>query len=261
MTTENDEQLRRWLLHELPETKAAALEERLFEDDALAAALRDAENDLLDDYARDRLAATQRRAVERHLLRTPQDRARLAFAHALAGVSRSPPQLADIAARPAVLEVTARSRRRRRFVWAGALAAGLVAIAVLTVADFAPRRLIEPTPQRADGAAFPTIALLAGVQRGAGVHAIAIPHSAANLRLQLEVEQPQIATRHALSISDGPHTLFAQRDLELRHAGRYAYVEAIVPAAVFGSGTRQITLIAQDETAPASVWTVQARAE
>ena len=54
MTEPTDEILRQWLLGRLPGNDAAALEERLVEDEDFSLRLRDVENDLLDDFARRR---------------------------------------------------------------------------------------------------------------------------------------------------------------------------------------------------------------
>src|SRR6266550_2295052 len=81
--TNAEEIMTRYLLGELPEPERAALEENYFRDARLFDQLQKTENDLLDDYARDRLTPPLRQTLERHYLAHPARRARLKFAEAL----------------------------------------------------------------------------------------------------------------------------------------------------------------------------------
>lgn len=81
---DSKQMLTRYLLGELSEAEQAALEERYFADPRLFDEVTDAENALVDDYARDRLAPETRRRFEQHYLAHPQRRERAKFAEALA---------------------------------------------------------------------------------------------------------------------------------------------------------------------------------
>ena len=79
----DDATLRRYLLGELPEDEAESLEEAYFADAEALALVREAEDDLLDDYAAGRLGTGERLAFERRRLGTPPQRERLRAARAL----------------------------------------------------------------------------------------------------------------------------------------------------------------------------------
>lgn len=72
-----------YLLGELPEEQANALEKEYFADDALFESLGAAETDLLDEYVRGELSASEREAFERRLSASPSLGARVAHARAL----------------------------------------------------------------------------------------------------------------------------------------------------------------------------------
>ena len=83
MTEWRDGSLRSYLLGHLPEEEAGALEEAYLGDPELLARVRGAEDDLLDDYAAERLTAPDRRAFEARYLGSPPLRRRVEAARAL----------------------------------------------------------------------------------------------------------------------------------------------------------------------------------
>lgn len=253
MKTPDPAQLRRWLLHELPADEAAKLEERLFDDDDLAAALRDVEHDLRDDYARGALTPAQRRAVERHLLAAPEDRRRQVFAEALARRA-SPAQVALPRPRPS--SAFAGGWRRRLGV---GIATAAAIVLVMVFGGLSPWGSgIAPLSMQAT-ASLPTIMLPAGAQRGSDVHSISLPRDATRLRLQAEVVESASGQRYTLRIVDGANTLFSQADLVAHQAGSHVYVEAIVDTAVFGDAMRTVVLDATGAAAPAGEWNLRVR--
>ncbi len=70
MSGMSDETPRQYLLRRLPEADADQFEARILADDECAEQLREAEDDLLDDYAAGQLTPDERDAVERYLLHT-----------------------------------------------------------------------------------------------------------------------------------------------------------------------------------------------
>jgi hypothetical protein len=86
-----DEEMRAYLLGTLATTRKAWLEEQIFEDEEAYDALLDARYDLLDDYARGALSASEREQVERRLLDRASEDA-LGLADLLA--ARHPPSQA-----------------------------------------------------------------------------------------------------------------------------------------------------------------------
>jgi hypothetical protein len=117
----DDGGLRRYLLGLLPEVEAEALEEAYLAQPEVWERVRGVEDDLLDDYAADRLGEDEKRAFEARYLASPPLRQRMMAARALRRA------LAE-AGGPAVPQVAA--RRRPRVTFPVALAAGLLVAAV-----------------------------------------------------------------------------------------------------------------------------------
>lgn len=122
----DDHQLKRYLLGDLPEAERDRVEVRMLEDPDLSEAMAAMETDLIDAYARSELNPEERAGVERNLLATPAQRARLASAVALQKSLRGVVPM------------------RRRRTWIPLAAAAAIAIAV-GVAIFAPQRERVPT--------------------------------------------------------------------------------------------------------------------
>ena len=89
MTLDASQDLRRFALRRFADGELPAVEERLLLEDGFAEQLRDAEYDLLDDYAAGRLDAGERRDVERHLLVTAADATALKVTRAIAALRRT----------------------------------------------------------------------------------------------------------------------------------------------------------------------------
>ncbi|MGH9718629.1 MAG: hypothetical protein ACRD8O_00320 [Bryobacteraceae bacterium] len=111
-----DRQIRSFLLGTIDETRKAAVEERMFEDEDYQARLEDARNDLFDAYVRRRLGVEDRRRFEERLLgsRTQELRLQVASALALKESRRAAGDRAPVSLPP----------RRLVFALAGAAAVG-----------------------------------------------------------------------------------------------------------------------------------------
>jgi hypothetical protein len=81
---DSDRTMTRYLLGELADAEQAALEQKYFANPELFDQLVEAENDLVDRYARGRLSPETRRRFETYYLAHPHRRARAKFAEALA---------------------------------------------------------------------------------------------------------------------------------------------------------------------------------
>jgi hypothetical protein len=217
MTEPGDAALRRWLLQQLPTDQAAALEEQLLRDDALLDRLRDAETDLLDDFARGALDAADTQAFCAHRLQAPAQRERLraarAFAHLHAPSLRTPV--------------------RRRVAIGFALAASVLA-AVVTWQWW-------PAPQL--DAKLPSYTLLAAADRGAGTGKLQLPGTTARVHLQLEVSDP--ARRYTLSVDTQGQRASLAEHLQPRTLGRYTFVEVDVDVAPLQPGSHRLVLAGQ----------------
>jgi hypothetical protein len=229
-----DNQLRDWLLHRLDPEQAAMVEEHVMSDDVIVDRLLELRADLFDDYARGNLDAETRRVLQARSLTSPADRDRMALALALAK-SRS-----------------AKSRSRGR-VWAfGALAAGVMLAAGLTLLRY------DDTPIQTSASTrnvLPTIALRASVHRGAAAVDVDLPAGDA-LRLQMEIERPDPNARYALHIMDGDVQVFQAHALSLLRAGPIDFIEATLPTPVMGPGTRRIVVTDEKSAANVQTWTL-----
>jgi hypothetical protein len=247
MNEVDDDILRAWLLHRLAdEPLVAALEQRVLEDDAFGARLRAIEADLIDDYARQRLDADDRRAMARWLLATPRDRARLRTAVALGDVVASSAHERAAGGgerRPA-------QRARRHGVFALATAA-VVLLAVLVY-----RQQVSGPSAPALVANASTITLLAGLQRGvASATSVAIPSGAKAVRLQVEVADGAADDRYGLQVVAGTHVLFEARGLVAQQQGPYRFVEvALAPSALGEGGDALVRLSRDGATQPLQEW-------
>lgn len=80
--TREEEQAVSYLLGELPEAEQTWFEQRSFQDVEFSEMLSAVENDLIDDYVRGELSASDRERVERHFLASPRRLKRVEFARA-----------------------------------------------------------------------------------------------------------------------------------------------------------------------------------
>lgn len=83
MTNVQNNLSRRYLLGQLTEVEQAALETQFFADAVRLEEVWAAENQLVDDYVRERLPRTERQQFEQHYLASPRHRERVAFARQL----------------------------------------------------------------------------------------------------------------------------------------------------------------------------------
>jgi hypothetical protein len=122
-----DPRFTRYLLGELAEADATALEREYFENPDVFARLVEAETALVDDYVGHRLAAAERQRFESHYLSDPRRRERVEFASALSTTIDRTPSRADMETRPVVASS----------VWSGWLlrlsVAGAFAVLILSI--------------------------------------------------------------------------------------------------------------------------------
>jgi hypothetical protein len=261
MIETTDETLRRWLLHALPANEAEALEQRLLTDEDFGERLRAAETDLLDDYARGDLEPDESAAAAERFAATARDRMRVRIARALARITRRSAARLDTARhrRRSTSGGADRSQRRarvRRIAAVGVLASACaLVIAVIGL----NQRITSFTPPRT--AAETTITLLADSQRGANVQRIALPSSAATVRLQAEVDGTDTNARYALSIDDDGRTVFSAAGIGVRETGPYRFVEVVLDARKLTAGSHRVRVVAEGSAQPASTWTLETRTE
>lgn len=79
-SAEQEKQMRRYLLGEMPEGEMDALDARLFAEPEVFDRMWGVENDLIDNYVRDHLSRAERARFESHYLSTPEHRGRVSTA-------------------------------------------------------------------------------------------------------------------------------------------------------------------------------------
>ena len=93
----SDELIARYLLGELPENEQITIEDEAFSDPEIRAAIEAVEQDLIDEYVRGDLPASQRQRFQSHFLASAERKKKLYFAHALNGVIGEKPKAAQAA--------------------------------------------------------------------------------------------------------------------------------------------------------------------
>lgn len=254
ISPEPNDDLRGLLLHRLPAEAAARLEERLLLEDGFLERMQDAEYDLLDDYAADRLSAADRADVERWLLADPVGRQRARVARALRQAQSAPvdPSRGET---PGLPRAAAASRRWTTVVpWAAGLAAGLLVLIFSPLridlgdgrpagrASVATRGPVLPAP-------VATLVLLAEVGRGTVPALVPTVGEAGLVRLQAEVPDPLAGATYRIALlgTDGG-IRYRSGPLALQRTGPYRFVSANVDAAMLSSAGLTIALEAVDGT-------------
>lgn len=283
-----DVQFREFLLRRMAPQDAARFEEAIILEEGVAERLREEEFDLLDDYAAGRLSGEDRADVERHLLtsveithslRVSRLLARETGSHETPMLGEAPPSGRAGGTEPA--EKTARRHRwTGRYAAAGALlAAGIAAVAVFPFRERPPLGPLDAPPRAVGSAgsansgnagdltersavpgpaapepAASVLTLLAEASRGVGpADARPTLHwraGVAFLHLQVEVPDPVRDVGYSIQVSDAAgHRLFSGEPQTVHTAGRYRFIDSVVPSAAMGPGDRTISLRAADAAA------------
>jgi hypothetical protein len=277
-----DVQLRQFLLRRLPADQSLSLEEAIVLEEGFAERLRDAEFDLLDDYAASRLNAEDATDVERYFLGSEENLNSIRVARALqqqelhreGGAPAPKPASQPARAEQQQPAVERRWSRRRVSNMSLLLAACLAAVVLIPVWLMVPNHpdprstarevsplgaAVRPLPSL-PAAALPVMSLLADVSRGAKPPSIEIDAGAQAIRLQVEVPDQTSQGLYSVHIKDATgRQLFEGSALAVYTAGPYRFVEAVVPAAALAPGERTVLLTesdALDSAAPTFTWQV-----
>ncbi|MFN7983030.1 MAG: hypothetical protein U0Q11_14325 [Vicinamibacterales bacterium] len=279
-----DDTPRQYLLRRLADADANAFEERLLSDDTCAEQLREAEDNLLVEYADAQLTPDERAAVERYLLSSAEGERRLRFARALAEAARQAGGTPGTATTSGASQSTSPSSSARRWLAPlGLLIAAGVAYFVLvlprshapgpssvspeaTPVASAPAPPQTPANAAAQAPAY-AVLLLAEIQRGtSSAQRIAVPPGTTRLRLQLEVAADAPGSGEPLMyqmVVQDPNgqQVFAASSLSARQVGAYRIVEADVPVSELGTGARRVSLsrVTGSRLVPEFDWNVDVR--
>jgi hypothetical protein len=240
-----NEQLRKLLLRQLPTEEVAQVEEAILREEGVAERLREEEFDLIDDYVRGKLAATERADMERYVLTTPEHIESLQVARALA------------APRTEAL-VRPKWRGRRALPLGALLAAGLAAVVVIPHwgvhrGTSSPPAMVSAALPSVEPVPDQTLTLLADTRRGGSMPLIRLTSDAVTVRLQTEVPGPPRNAWYSIRMDDAAgRTVFEKSHLTTHVAGPYTFVEASVPVEAFGSGVRNVSLTVDGAAATAA---------
>jgi len=279
MSPVTNEQLRKLLLRHLTPEEVARVEEAILTEEGVAERLSEQEFDLIDDYVRGKLAQVERADLERYLLNTPEQVESLRIARALAA------QRPTGVAAPAVVRMP--RRHPKLLPVAALLAAGLTAVVVIphwsvdlgssstthtssegdsvsqggsASGDHSASAVVSSAPTSVERLPDQTIILLTDTNRGGARPVVHLASDAVIVRLQTEVPGPSRDVSYSLRVDDASGTpVFEKSHLAIRAAGPYTFVEAAVPAAVLGAGSRTIFLTvdgAAGATSPEYRWQI-----
>ena len=201
--TPTADRCRAYLLGQLPTVDAERLEEQLLEDAEVFAAVREAESDLLDDWARGRLTADE---GERVLARFGHEPDRLAFARALAVRARAARRLA---------------RRVPPRAWVPLAAAAALAAAVggaylartqRPVATPSTARVVEAPPPASPGPVVVALIALGTSRAAAADTRIAVPPDAAAVEIRVRLDPADRFERYAMELRSASNAVIWRAD-------------------------------------------------
>jgi hypothetical protein len=224
-----------YLLDELPERELARIDRRLFEDEAFAAAFEAARVDLLDAYARGKLAAGTSERARRAIERSGQDRMAVSIARALHE------QLGNSAPAHGAPE-QAVTRLHKRWSWAVPLAACVLASFgawALWPKSQSPDRIEQV---RTTGKRAPFVLLLRPeALRGAAARPVRLP--AALRALEVQVLIGRAPARYYEVRVEGPAGAVTYPHLVPRRFKGIPFVQFSLPATWLSSGTYRFELL------------------
>jgi hypothetical protein len=232
-----DSALREYLLGFASPEAAERIEARIFEDDDLFAAVRSAEDDLFDAYARGHLTSAER---ARFLERFGHQADRLRFAQAFG--------------RQSVAAHTPPAARRLWIPLAAAAAVILVAGAIFTqieapAPDITSRQSDAPTPGAPAPPGSPakaplSIALTLGTTRAPGsATAVSIPAGTPAVQVNVQLDPADVFDKYSMELrGSGDRAVWTARDLKATAAGGRLIVSAQIPADGLAAGSYELAV-------------------
>lgn len=222
----NEILMRQYLLGDMPQEERASLEDQYFADANMFEELVATEHDLIDSYVRGELKESERQRFELRYGKSPQQRARVDFAHALNQISRQDatekkvsrwrlvwapssgkhPLLRRASAFAALVMVAGGSwlivQNQRLRVELQQARAGQAAPHQMESVEGNPKSLTQENPKGSEIAKLETsvpevtLTLTSGMARGFGEqqNTLVLPPAASWVRLQLVLDQDEYAS-------------------------------------------------------------------
>ena len=219
----SSERFAAYLLGELPDREAEALEDALFTDGELFEQVQTAEAELFDAYVQGVLDARRRLRFEDRLLASAEGRARLATARALARRAK--------AARAASAR-TPFERLRAWFGGGGLLLAAAAAAIMIVIAGVVLSR--DRPPDRVLDATLHPLSLRSDV----GARRLQLPEGTTAVRLELALGEARTAEAYVAIVFRRGAEIWRSKALE----GDELRARVLVPRAVLEPGVHQLRL-------------------
>lgn len=269
-SSSNSNELRDFLLDRLPQEKAEAIEERMFQDEAFFSDLQDAEDELIEEFVTGEMDSAEAKLFAVRIERDSDLRERVAVRRALIRA------LQQTSSQVAVAAAAAPSPARRglwgRFLVPGFALALLILFFLSYKAEHRsglPSQAVGTPPAPSQGsmgsrqnAVSQTAAVLflpAHVARGAAQQR-SVLHlgNAAAVKLELETPSADASMRWNVRVTNGG-TVFSASGLKSQQAGVVSYVVAEVPASQLSPKAYQVTLSPEgsSEGAVSTSWDFQ----
>jgi hypothetical protein len=252
-------EVRDYFLGVLPEKQREEIEQRYFSDDDFHLEVEIVEEELFDDYLRNKLPEPERRLFETHFLASPLRRQRLQFARAFHDKISSKTETPVTPALP----LPARSFTARLYSYA--LAACLLVMAVLGTLDYqlarsvqdeqnknaSLTRQLENAGQQAQvvpNSIFQSGELVPKASRSGPQPQLIVPKDVLALHFRLIVPANFRGPVRIDLLNDTGKSIFSQQGIQVEGAGSQGLVSALIEARYLPDGNYLLRLTPQDSS-------------
>ena len=256
-------EVRDYLLGVLPEKQREEIEQRYFSDDGFHLEVEIVEEELFDDYLRNKLPEPQRRLFEANFLASPLRRKRLQFARAFHDKisSKTETQVTPVTPLPA------RSFAARLYPYA--LAACLLVITVLGTLDYrlskslqeeqdkaallaqvenAERQITMPLPAASNPNSILSATFVPKGSRSGPQSQLIVPKNILVLHFRLIVPANFRGPVRIDLLNDAGQSIFSQQGAQVESAGNQGLVSALIEARYLPRGDYLLRLTPQDSS-------------
>ena len=250
--TEEQKQIRLYLLGNLPQKDLAALEERLFTDKGSYEELLVAEDELIDEYLADRLSGADRKSFESHFLIAPERQQKLRFSRAF----RKYVKLNEVAY---LQKGTTKSERPNSLVeklwsaksfppsWANnrhrVLAFSLAGALVFAASWLVFHNRSSETTLRRHPQNIVKVALISGSTRGNGaIQKVLVPPGVDSVQLEIELARNEYKSYTEELLTPENYNLMTTDGIRPEVTNGNGFVYFILPSQILKPGDYQVRL-------------------